>query len=92
MEAGEAMELEEEVLLIEIAQEADLIQAERIIDDYIDHGVGEDGRKNGDTEDDVREVEEMMLAVNLDKVDIQAEQSEEGFQVKFRDFSCGVMY
>lgn len=85
------MELEEEDL-IEIVEEADLIQAERIIEDYIDPGVGGDGRKNGHTEDDVREVEEMMLAVNLDKVDIQAEQSEEGWQVKFRDFSCGVMY
>lgn len=92
MDAAEAMELDKEEGLIEIAEEADLIQAERIIEDYIDPTVGGDGTKKGNNEDDVRKVEEMMLVMNLDKVDIQAEETEEGWMVKFRGyFSYGVM-
>ncbi|XP_023281831.1 NFX1-type zinc finger-containing protein 1 [Seriola lalandi dorsalis] len=79
--AEEAMELEEEDL-IEIAEEADLIQAERIIDDNIGPRRGRDGRKTGNMEEAVREVEELMLAMNLDKAEIQAEQSEEGWEMQ----------
>lgn len=86
--AEEAMELEEEDL-IEIAEEADLIQADRIIEDNIDfHGDG-DWRY---AEDSVREIEEMMLAMNVDNMDIQAEQGKDEWEVNFRDFSFGVMW
>lgn len=84
MAAADAMELGEEEGLIEIAEEADLIQAERIIDDYIDLRVGRDGKKTRNMEDDVRKVEKLMLAMNLDKADIQAEQNEEGWMVKIQ--------
>lgn len=83
MAAAEAMELGEEEGLIEIAEEADLIQAERIIDDY-DPRFDKDGTKKRNMESDVRKVEEMMLAMNLDKADIQAEQKEEGWMVKIQ--------
>lgn len=76
--AEEAMELDEDDL-IEIAEEADLIQAERIVEDNFGPRGGRDGRKRG--EEAVREVEELMLAMNLDKAEIQAEQSEEGWEV-----------
>ncbi|XP_044066857.1 NFX1-type zinc finger-containing protein 1-like isoform X2 [Siniperca chuatsi] len=79
--AAEAMELEEEDL-IEIAEEADLLQAERIIEDNIGPRGGRDGRKKGDMEEAVRAVEELMLAMNLDKAEIQAEQSEEGWEMQ----------
>ena len=78
------MELEDD--LIQIAEEADLIQAERITEDNTGPRGGRDGRKNGDMEEAVRVVEELMLALNLDE--IQAEQSGEGWKVKFRG-SCG---
>lgn len=84
MAAADAMELGEEEGLIEIAEEADLIQAERIIDDYIDLRVGRDGKKTRNMEDDVRKVEKLMLAMNLDKADIQPEQNEEGWMVKIQ--------
>ncbi|XP_041800203.1 NFX1-type zinc finger-containing protein 1 isoform X2 [Chelmon rostratus] len=79
--AAEAMELEEEDL-IEIAEEADLIQAERIIDDNLGHRVGKNDRKKGDTEEALRQVEQLMLAMNLDKAEIQAQQSEEGWEMQ----------
>lgn len=75
------MEVEDEDL-IEIAEEADLIQAERIIEDNIGPRGGRDGRKKEDMEEAVRAVEELMLAMNLDKSVIQAEQSNEGWEVK----------
>lgn len=75
------MELEEEDL-IEIAEEAELIQAERIIEDNWGPKGGRDGRKKGDMDDALRVMEEMMLAMNLDKEDIKAEQSENGWEVK----------
>lgn len=73
--AEEAMELEEEGL-IEIAEEADLIQAERIIEDNIGPRRGRDDRMKEAMKSAVREVEELMLALNLDADEIQAEQSE----------------
>ncbi|XP_017264129.2 NFX1-type zinc finger-containing protein 1 isoform X2 [Kryptolebias marmoratus] len=78
----EAMEIEED--LIEIAEEAELIQAERMIEDdwTIGPRVGRDDRKKGNKEETVREVEELMLAMNLDNVDIQAEKSEEGWEIQ----------
>ncbi|XP_070758638.1 NFX1-type zinc finger-containing protein 1 isoform X2 [Enoplosus armatus] len=79
--AAEAMELEEEDL-IEIAEEADLIQEERIIEDNTGPTGGTDGRKKEDTEEAVKAIEELMLAMNLNKVEIQAEQSEEGWEMQ----------
>uniref|UniRef100_A0A3Q3W7K3 RZ-type domain-containing protein n=1 Tax=Mola mola TaxID=94237 RepID=A0A3Q3W7K3_MOLML len=74
----EAMELDKEDL-IEIAEEADLIQADRIIEDNIDfHGDG-DWRY---AEDSVREIEEMMLAMNVDNMDIQAEQGKDEWEMQ----------
>ncbi|XP_034726304.1 NFX1-type zinc finger-containing protein 1 isoform X2 [Etheostoma cragini] len=81
-EEEEAMELDEEDDLIEIAEEAELIQAERIIDDNIGPKGGRDGKKNGDMEEALRAVEDLMLAMNLDKAEIQAEQSEEGWEMQ----------
>ncbi len=76
---AEAMEMGEDDLL-DIAEEADLIQAERIIEDSFlpDR---RDGRQRGDTEEDLRGIEELMLAMNLDESEIQPEQSEEGWEV-----------
>ncbi|KAM7422964.1 hypothetical protein PAMA_010818 [Pampus argenteus] len=77
----EAMELDEEDL-IEIAEEADLIQAERIIEDNIGPRDGRDGRKKEDMEDAVRAVQELMLAMNLDTDELQPQQSEEGWEMQ----------
>lgn len=75
--------MEEEDDLIEIAEEAELIQAERMIEDgwTIGPQAGRDDKHKGGVEEAVREVEELMLAMNLDNVDIQAEQSDEAWQV-----------
>ncbi|XP_032369209.1 NFX1-type zinc finger-containing protein 1 isoform X2 [Etheostoma spectabile] len=81
-EAEEAMELDEEDGLIEIEEEAELIQADRIIDDNIGPKGGRDGKKNGDMEKALRGVEDLMLAMNLDEAEIQAEQSEEGWEMQ----------
>lgn len=75
-EAVEAMEVEHEDL-IDITEEADLIQAERIIDDY-DPREAQDSRKN---KDDVRKLEEMMLVMNLDQDEIQHEEGTEEWKV-----------
>ncbi|CAK6952727.1 NFX1-type zinc finger-containing protein 1 [Scomber scombrus] len=79
--AEEAME-EEEDDLIEIAEEADLIQAERFIEDNIYPRGGRDDKKREFMEEAAREVEELMLAMNLDKVEIKAENSEEGWEIQ----------
>lgn len=88
MAEKEAVESEEEEL-IEIAEEADLIQEERIIEDNFGPRGGRDGKKKGVKEHAVRAIEELMLAVNLDAAEKTAEQSEERFEVKSGDFSCG---
>lgn len=75
-EAVEAMEVEHEDL-IDITEEADLIQAERIIDDF-DPREAQDSRKN---KDDVRKLEEMMLVMNLDQDEIQHEEGTEEWKV-----------
>ncbi|XP_071379095.1 NFX1-type zinc finger-containing protein 1 [Centroberyx affinis] len=81
MDAQEALEVEEEDLL-EIAEEADLIQAERIIEDNYHPRGGKDDEKRERMEETIREVEEMMLAMNLEKVEIQADQSDEGWEMQ----------
>lgn len=87
MAEREELELED---FIEIAEEADLIQAERIIEDNTGPRGGRDGVRKGDMEEAVRAVEELMLAMNLDKVEIMAEQSKDGFEVKLGgNFPCG---
>lgn len=71
---------EEEDDLIEIAEEADMIQAERFVEaSNMHHGRDEDLRK---TEEIVRDMAELMLAMNLENTEIQAEQSEEGWEVR----------
>lgn len=75
------MELEEEDDFIQITEEADLIQAERFIDD-MDPRVGEDDDGNSQ----VRAIQDMILAMNLDEVNIKEqsthkEQTEEEWQV-----------
>uniref|UniRef100_A0A673AYI1 NFX1-type zinc finger-containing protein 1-like n=1 Tax=Sphaeramia orbicularis TaxID=375764 RepID=A0A673AYI1_9TELE len=76
----EAAEEPMEEDLIEIAEEADLIQAERIIEDYTEPRGGRDGRwKADDGVEAVKAVEKMMLAMNLDEVEIQAE---EGWEIQ----------
>ncbi|XP_047195262.1 NFX1-type zinc finger-containing protein 1 [Hippoglossus stenolepis] len=79
--AEEPMELVEDDL-IEIEEMADLIQSERIIEDDSGPRSGRDRRKEPNMESAVREVEEMMLVMNLDEVEIQAEQSEEGWEMQ----------
>ncbi|KAK6319679.1 hypothetical protein J4Q44_G00108900 [Coregonus suidteri] len=72
--------IEEEDDLIEIAEEADLIQAERFVEDSnTHHGRDEDRRK---MEEIVRDMAEQMLAMNMENTEIQAEQSEEGWEMQ----------
>uniref|UniRef100_A0A3Q3JND9 RZ-type domain-containing protein n=1 Tax=Monopterus albus TaxID=43700 RepID=A0A3Q3JND9_MONAL len=75
------MEVDEEDL-IEIEEEADLIQAERIIEGDTGRRDGRDGGKKGDMEEAVHAMEELMLAMNLDNAQKQVEQSEDGFQMQ----------
>ncbi|CAB1415556.1 unnamed protein product [Pleuronectes platessa] len=79
--AEEAMELWEDDL-IEIEEMADLIQSERIIEDDSGPSRGRDRRKEPNMESAVREVAEMLLVMNLDEVEIQAGQSEEGWEMQ----------
>ncbi|XP_070700533.1 NFX1-type zinc finger-containing protein 1 [Pempheris klunzingeri] len=79
--AEEEMEVEEEDL-IEIEEEADLIQAERIIEGDTGPRGDRDGRKKGDMEEAVRAVEELMLAINLDKAEVQAEQGRDVWEMQ----------
>lgn len=80
MAAEETMVLEEEGL-IEIIEEAALIQAERIVEDSIDLVMEGDGRKKRGFEGDVKEIEEMMLALNLDQEVTENKESRDGFEV-----------
>ncbi|KAK7877833.1 hypothetical protein WMY93_031505 [Mugilogobius chulae] len=76
MEAEAAMEVPED-LLIDIDEEADMMAAERIIDDFIYPRGGKNDKK-GDTEQALREVEGFMLAMSLDEPEEQAQaQTEE---------------
>lgn len=77
MEAVEAMEVEHEDL-IDITEEADLIQEERIIDDS-DPREAQDSRKN---KDDLKMLEERMLVMNLGQDEIQHEESNDEWEVK----------
>nr|XP_040059120.1 NFX1-type zinc finger-containing protein 1 isoform X2 [Gasterosteus aculeatus aculeatus] len=74
-----AEKLESREKLIAIPQEADLIMEERFVEDSVS---GRDDRSNEDEEKDVRAVEERMLAMNLDAHEIQAEQSDEGWEIQ----------
>lgn len=78
----EGMELEEDDL-IQIAEEAQLIQEERIIEDWNTVPIaGRNGKRRGDMEESVRDVEELMLAMNLDKPEKEDKQSENRWEVK----------
>ncbi|MEQ2212320.1 hypothetical protein XENOCAPTIV_029242, partial [Xenoophorus captivus] len=76
--------VEEEDDLIEIAEEAELIQAERMIDDgwTIGPRADRDDKKKGKVDESVREVEELMLAMNLDNIDVRVQQSEDAWQMQ----------
>ncbi|KAM9410372.1 NFX1-type zinc finger-containing protein 1 [Pholidichthys leucotaenia] len=78
-EEEEPIEVEAEDL-IEIAEEADLIQEGRIIEDewVIED---RDGRKKEEMKQAVKAIEEMMLAVNIDEADIQDEDND-GYQMQ----------
>ena len=71
---------EEEEDLIEIAEEADLIQMERFVEVSDMHHSHDDDRRK--MEETVRDMAEMMLAMNLENTLIHAEQSEEGWEVR----------
>ncbi|MEQ2177458.1 hypothetical protein GOODEAATRI_003729 [Goodea atripinnis] len=64
-------------------EEAELIQAERMIDDgwTIGPRADRDDKKKGKVDESVREVEELMLAMNLDNIDVRVQQSEDAWQV-----------
>ncbi|KAJ0068273.1 hypothetical protein NL108_004666 [Boleophthalmus pectinirostris] len=72
LEEPEDVLIEPEDLLIDIEEEADMLAAERIIDDFIDPRAGRNGHKKGDTEQALREVQDMMLAMSLDEPEPQA--------------------
>ena len=64
--------------LIEIAEEADLIQAERYVDDKVDHE-GRQGNKQRQDES-VEMVADLMLAMNLDNT-VVLQQDQDGWEV-----------
>ena len=70
--------------MIDIVEEADLIQAERYIEDTEDHRSDRDKEKARAMEENLREVQHTMLATMFEDAEIQAEQSEDGFQVKIK--------
>ncbi|XP_074552411.1 NFX1-type zinc finger-containing protein 1 [Halichoeres trimaculatus] len=70
-----AMWSHEEEDLIEIAEEADMIMADRIIEDHIDPRASRENRKKADMQKALRVAEKMMLAMNLGNAEIQVEQS-----------------
>lgn len=76
MERFEAMEIQHEDL-IDIRQEADLLQEERIIDDS-DPREARDGRKKKDVR---KKLEDMMLVMNLDNDEMQQEENNEEWEV-----------
>lgn len=80
--AAAAAELEEDEDLIEIAEEADLIQAERFIEDDWGFRGDRDAVRQKNIRDAVRTAEDLMLAIDLDKEDIQPEK---GFEVKLEN-------
>ncbi|XP_068568539.1 NFX1-type zinc finger-containing protein 1 [Cebidichthys violaceus] len=65
--------------LIAIAEEADLILAERFIEDSVGP---REGKKNENMDEAVRAVGELMLAMNLETDEIQTEQSEEEWEIQ----------
>lgn len=82
------MELDKEDV-IEIAEEADIIQAERIIEDDIWPKGEKDRRKKRQVASGLRKLEEMMLALNLEETkhrdETQAGQIDEGWEVMFKN-------
>ncbi|XP_028303349.1 NFX1-type zinc finger-containing protein 1 isoform X2 [Gouania willdenowi] len=80
-EAAKAEELEEDEL-IEIAEEADLIQAERIVEDWsFNPHHGRDGKKKRNMEESVEAVEKLMFAVNLNETQTATEESNNEWQI-----------
>lgn len=80
MEAEAAMWVKDEDL-IDIQEEADLMQSERIIDDFDPR---EAGRRSADAGDAMRMLEKMMLSVNLDEeqiIPIQLDESSTEWEV-----------
>lgn len=63
--------------LIEITEEADLIQEERMIDDEPDH----DDRGRANAARKLIQMEEMMLALDLDEVEVNEGANEEEWKV-----------
>lgn len=63
--------------LIEITEEADLIQADRIIDDE----PYRDGSGRANSAKKLKQVEKMMLALDLDEVEVKDEPNGEEWEV-----------
>ncbi|KAK1901087.1 NFX1-type zinc finger-containing protein 1 [Dissostichus eleginoides] len=80
--ADEEMELDDGDDFLYIQEEADLIQAERIVEDNIGPRGGRDGKKKDDMTEALRALEDLMLAINLEETEIQAEQSEAGWEMQ----------
>lgn len=74
--SDEEMELD----FIDIQEEADWLQADRIIEDWNIRPRGEKEDRKERLNQAVKEVETLMLAMNLDNADNQAEQTEDGFE------------
>ncbi|KAM7006466.1 NFX1-type zinc finger-containing protein 1 [Tautogolabrus adspersus] len=82
-EAPEEAILFQEDDLIEITEEADMILADRIIDDSPKGGQERRKKqKEKDMQQAVREMEEMMLDMNLGQAEIQPQQSEGEWEVQ----------
>lgn len=78
------MELDDGDDFLYIPEEADLIQAEWIVEDNIGPRGGRDGKQKDDMAEALRALEDLMLAMNLEETEIQPEQSQAGWEVKLR--------
>lgn len=71
---------------INIKEEAELLEAERIIDDFVYSQGGRNGNKKEDAGQAVRAIADMLLAMTLDDPETLTEPNaamNEGWQVKF---------
>ncbi|XP_033939060.1 NFX1-type zinc finger-containing protein 1 isoform X2 [Pseudochaenichthys georgianus] len=81
-EADKEMELDDGDDFLYIPEEADLIQADRIVEDNIGPRGGRDGKRKDDMAEALRALEDLMLAMNLEETEIQHEQSQAGWEMQ----------
>ncbi|KAJ8358613.1 hypothetical protein SKAU_G00151380, partial [Synaphobranchus kaupii] len=79
-EEEEELEQEEEDELVEVEEEADLIQAERMIEEAELHGRG--GKKKSKMDIAVKELEGIMLAMSLNRMETDPALSADGWQIQ----------